>query len=652
VKISMAKRQKSSGYDPKDIDKTNMTRISRRTALGIGAGVVVVAAVGGAAAYMAMQAPPTPPATTATTMAPTTMAPTTAAVTTAASSAFGPEDQPYLAAADKLIAAIGTHSVLTPDQVKEELYDIVKASKPYRGNPLVVMYEAICVNAWDAANLKTPFEGITGITTAWQSMSNWDTIVKQFEDFQVGQSTGTGIYDLLGTDQDENGYYGYNKSTQNMTAMAKAHPELVTPYMDMTDIMAWQQDANAAGELYGFYNTNAFAGTVYRKDWFTDPTEAKNFEAKYGYPLKTPLQWYQDSRASGKVSDDWTIKKMTDVEEFFTRPSQNMWGTVTGAKVGDYLMWYFGDGLDDCFQMSSPAGVGHMPIEVGGLEPITTPFGIHVENGILYGLGTANGGVWDTSSAQAMYTFWYETERKYAPSKIYSIDVIEAHNAFAYDGTYAVMAPFYTHWGPSVLPSAQSKIPTVFEFAPYPVYEQNYHPRKARGYIDPSGWVASAYSKYPEATFLFQEFMNSKALDLWRTVEGGCGIPNRWSTFAADEYQSNNDKWGQMIKMDQMNGWNGFGTDARLVVYPFLLSTGWHSAATYLSQKMSAANIAKAVTADLDAWIQNNGWYKVNIGDLSTWPTSTPNFGGGVTAPPTFGGADPRTIPASNVIVT
>jgi hypothetical protein len=100
------------------------------------------------------------------------------------------------------------------------------------------------------------------------------------------------------------------------------------------------------------------------------------------------------------------------------------------------------------------------------------------------------------------------------------------------------------------------------------------------------------------------------------------------------------------------NGWNGFGTDARLVVYPFLLGTGWHSAATYLSQKMSAADVCKAVTADLDAWIQNNGWYKVAIGDLSTWPTSTPNFGGGVTAPPTFGGADPRTIPASNVIVT
>lgn len=646
----MAKiEKKSSGYNPED-SRTNLTRITRRNALKVGAGVVVVAVVGGAAAYVATRPPAvTPPTTTTTAVAVPT---TTAAMTTAATSSFGPEDAQYLAAADKFIAAIGTHSVLTPDQVKEELYDIVKAAKPYRGNPLVVMYEAICVNAWDAANLKTPFETITGIPTAWQSMSNWDTIVKEFEDFQVGQSTGHGIYDLLGTDQDENGYYYYNKSTMNMTAMAAAHPELVTPYMDFKDIMAWQQDTNAAGEFYGFYNTNAFAGTVYRKDWFTDPTEAKNFEAKYGYPLKTPLQWYQDSRASGKVSDDWTIKKMTDVEEFFTRPSQNMWGTVTGAKVGDYLMWYFMDGLDDSFQMMSPAATGHMPIEVGGLEPITTPCGCHIENGILYGLGTQYGGTWDTASGQAMYTFWFETERKYAPSKIYSIDVIEAHNAFAYDGTYAVMAPFYMHWGPSVLPSAQSKVAKVFEFAPYPVYEPNYHPRKPRGYIDPSGWVGTAYSKYPNATFLFQEFMNSKALDLWRTVEGGCGIPNRWSTFDAPEYQANNDKWGQMIKMIQMNGWNGFGTDARLVVYPFLLGTGWHSAATYLSQKMSAADICKHVTADLDAWIQNNGWYKVAIGDLSTWPTSTPNFGGGVTAPPTFGGADVRTIPASNVIVT
>jgi hypothetical protein len=638
----MAKSKKSSGYNPEDFRKMLKTRMTRRDALKVGAGVAAVIVVGGAAAYYGTR----PPAvvTPTTTMAQTTAAPTTTAAMTTAAASFGPEDAPYVDAANKFIQYIGTDTVLTPDQLTEEVMDFVKASKPYRGQSLIVMYEAIAVNAWDAANLKSVFEGITGITTAWQSMGNWDTIVKQFEDHQVGASTGTGIYDLLGTDQDENGYYYYNKSTQDVTAMAAAHPQLVTPYMDMHDIQAWQGDCDAKGDLYGFYNTNAYAGTVYRKDWFTDPTEAKNFETKYGYPLKTPLQWYQDARASGKVSDDWTIKKMTDCIEFFTRPSQNMWGTVTGAKAGDYLFWYFGDGFDDCFQMMSPAAQGHMPIEVGCLEPITSPWGIHIENGLLYGMTKAEGGVYDGTTGQAMYTFWFDTVRKYSPSKIYSIDVIEAHNAFAYDGTYALMTPFYMHWGPSVLPSAQSKVADVFEFGPYPVYEPNYHPRKPRGYIDPSGWVGSAYSKYPEATFLFQEFMNSKAIDLKRTYD--TGIPNRWSTIDDSRYTANDDKWGKMITLLRLNGWNGFGTDARLAVYPFLLGLGRDKTLEYFSAKMSSANICKAVAADCDHWIKDNGWYKVNMGDMATWPTSTANFGAGVTVP-TYGGADPRTMPAS-----
>jgi multiple sugar transport system substrate-binding protein len=51
-------------------------------------------------------------------------------------------------------------------------------------------------------------------------------------------------------------------------------------------------------------------GWAYRKDWFSDPTEMKNFKAKYGYDLAVPK----------------TYAQLRDIAEFFTRPDKKMYG--------------------------------------------------------------------------------------------------------------------------------------------------------------------------------------------------------------------------------------------------------------------------------------------------------------------------------------
>ena len=53
-------------------------------------------------------------------------------------------------------------------------------------------------------------------------------------------------------------------------------------------------------------------GWAYRKDWFEDPTEMANFKAKYGYDLGVPKDY----------------KELTDIAEFFTRPSENKYGVA------------------------------------------------------------------------------------------------------------------------------------------------------------------------------------------------------------------------------------------------------------------------------------------------------------------------------------
>jgi multiple sugar transport system substrate-binding protein len=53
-------------------------------------------------------------------------------------------------------------------------------------------------------------------------------------------------------------------------------------------------------------------GWAYRKDWFTDPTEMKNFKAKYGYDLGVP----KDQKA------------LHDIAEFFYRPDQHRYGVA------------------------------------------------------------------------------------------------------------------------------------------------------------------------------------------------------------------------------------------------------------------------------------------------------------------------------------
>jgi ABC-type glycerol-3-phosphate transport system substrate-binding protein len=316
--------------------------------------------------------------------------------------------------------------------------------------------------------------------------------------------------------------------------------------------------------------------------------------------------------ASGNVEDDWTTFKARDVAEFFTRPDENMYGTCTGVRAGDHMGWYIADGLDDCFQLASPAPEGKWPLEVPTISPVTTPWGIRIEKGKIYGASVKNGGTLDSEAGKAMYTWWLEDALKFSPPKAYEMDIVEAHNAFAFDGNMAFMCPFYFHWAAGTLPGPDSAVRGRFEFGPYFCYAPAWHPRKPRGYIDPSGWVISNYSKSKEAAFLFAAFMTSKAVEVKKNLNLGLAV--RTSTWNHPLIKAKDDEWGKLLTVIDNFGKLQFGTDNRMVIYPYALPLARDVGIEALEKGMSGAEIAETVAKAIDDFIYEEGWNEVDVG--------------------------------------
>lgn len=82
-------------------------------------------------------------------------------------------------------------------------------------------------------------------------------------------------------------------------------------------LLAFEMDAD--GNLYGFPGHDGPQLFYYRKDLFEDPEEQAAFMDEYGYELAPPETWEQ----------------FLDAAMFFTRPDEDLWGTVLTAKFGE-----------------------------------------------------------------------------------------------------------------------------------------------------------------------------------------------------------------------------------------------------------------------------------------------------------------------------
>ncbi|WP_320128489.1 sugar ABC transporter substrate-binding protein [uncultured Sphaerochaeta sp.] len=213
---------------------------------------------------------------------------------------------------------------------KEPVTPKDNSSLPYKGVDLTV---AVCAEQYaDYLNqLAKSFNEKTGANVKVDVIGYVELYQKITQDY----ASGTKLYDLATVDIMWSGEFAQKGYTMDLTDLiAKDKTEINTD--DIIPVMwkigSWD-GKQIAYPMAGYANS-----LIYRKDLIEDPTEQKNFKAKYGYDLTVPT----------------TLTQLKDIAQFFTRPDQNLYGLVAngarGSAVAQDWMEYmraFGGSLFD-----------------------------------------------------------------------------------------------------------------------------------------------------------------------------------------------------------------------------------------------------------------------------------------------------------------
>jgi multiple sugar transport system substrate-binding protein len=116
---------------------------------------------------------------------------------------------------------------------------------------------------------------------------------------------------------------GYVSTDWLAEAVDEGAIEELTPYMKQQPVADWPQGWAPSiveplmfgDKLYTLPWHDGPECLIYRKDLFEDPGEQKSFRNQYGYELKPPANW----------------KQFSEVARFFTRPAENLYGTLFAA---------------------------------------------------------------------------------------------------------------------------------------------------------------------------------------------------------------------------------------------------------------------------------------------------------------------------------
>jgi len=511
----------------------------------------------------------------------------------------------YIQAAKEAVEKIWPNTVLTQEQLEDELSWFAKASAPYRGKTITVAYEGSPLTEWEEEFLVPLFEKITGIEVLIEGMSGDDTMVKMRLEVQ----TKVGAYDTVSIDQDCVGMFSTKGGAISLTKFMEDNPQLVSPYLDLEDYTANMISRNPwTGDLYILNDYQKATGTVYRKDWFTNPQYQKEFKEKYGYELKTPMEWFLTAMKTKDIRDDWTIQKSLDVAEFFTRPEENMYGTVTGTKPGWHLAWFTNDLMGRLFGFGDIATGPPLSTLPPVCRPHTYTYGVYFEGDEMKGASVERGGRLNSPRGAAMWDYFLYQLPKYSPPGTAEIDSVEAWVRFGVYGNAAFslqhmcMVPTYLE--------PDSKVKGKFEIAPPPVDERWFEYGMVRGYWDTEGWAITEGSKNKEATWLFSQFMTSKSVDVWKNIYGL--MPQRYSSINSKQLMAHDEEWGGLISLYKNQDFTNScaGTDEMWPGFPDTNEVVATAVAEGMGKSLSAQEIADLVAERMDEWLLKQGLIK------------------------------------------
>ena len=495
----------------------------------------------------------------------------------------------------------------TKEDLQSELMWYARASEKYRGATVRCVVEAQPLLNWEGEKLAPMFQDITGINVVWEGTEDAIVMRKAREEAEVK----AGVYDLISIDQDMNGFWAWHPGTvTDLTEFMKAHPELVDPYLDLKDnsALSLNCDPNTL-HVYNFNDYQKPTCTLYRKDWFTNDKEKRDFRAKYGFELKTPREWWLEALDTGKVEDDWTVEKSLKVAEHFFRPAEGRYGCILGLKAGYGLSYQFNDGVTHVFGLPSPFVKG--PPLLGGEVPACRPYSITYGVGYkgkmtLMGASVERGGNMNGPGGGEMFDYVCNKLRQYAPPRSMTISHVEAHIEFT-RGDCAFQHHHFCAFVPT-LNAPESAVKDVYEFAPLPVSEKYWRPGMARGYWDCEGWIITIGSKNKEAAFLFSQFTWSKAVDVYKNLYGL--MPIRWSTIAHPAMLAIDPLCGGLMSLENSVAFKAYmaGTDEAWPEFPAYFEAVYPVVAEGIEKGWTGQKIADEAAKSLDKMLIERGY--------------------------------------------
>mgnify|MGYP005845699553 CR=1 FL=1 len=480
-----------------------------------------------------------------------------------------PEDMSkYYAAAEKY----GT----TPQAV--ELYKwYADAAAPYRGKTVKTILEALPPTQYLAKTIAPMFIEITGVKVITEMGSNEEVYSKEM----LEATSRSGTYDFFYDDQDMIGTWNKRQSIANLSTLMEEHPEIVEPELDLDDFIpaVLNMYKDPQGNLWNLPMEQYPKVYIYRSDLFEDPREKTAFKKKYGWDLR-PAKTYAE---------------YTDIAEFFTRPEQDLYGHACAGKRHPALAYEWTEALFLQAGVCSPGIPWSRPISGWGIE---------IKDGKMAGCSVATGGTVNHPRMKEFFVMYKNLIDNFAPPGILEFIWEEETEAFK-AGRVAQIPNFYSQLIPP-LTEADSEVVGKFKVALPPVTKY-WKEGMARGYWDSAGFIIPAASKNVEPSFLFAQFVVSKAHELERAKNVGCTV--RQSILATPELSETDRKLGGLISlMKSPEALTLTGTDPAIEEYAAMLEIIYSDIHRGLTGEWSPAQTLDNLARDLDTELKRMGY--------------------------------------------
>jgi glycerol transport system substrate-binding protein len=502
---------------------------------------------------------------------------TTAALLVLTSPAFADME----AARAFLDAEIGDLSSLTREEQEAEMQWFIDAAQPFQGMSINVVSETITTHVYESQVLAPAFTAITGIQVTHDLIGEGDVVEK----LQTQMQTGENVYDAYINDSDLIGTHWRYQQARNLTDwMAGEGASVTNPGLDLQDFIGLSFVTGPDGKVYQLPDQQFANLYWFRYDWFTDPKNMADFEAKYGYPLGVP--------------DNWAAYE--DIAEFFTGRDLSHMG-VTGPVYGhmDYgkkdpsLGWRYTDAW------MSMAGMG----DVG--EPNGLPvdeWGIRVdENSRPVGSCVARGGATNDAAAVYAVTKAIEWLEKYAPPTAAGMTFSESGPIPA-QGNVAQQIFWYTAFTADMVGDGAAAVlnedgTPKWRMAPSP-HGAYWQEGMKVGYQDAGSWtlLESTPVDRAQAAWLYAQFVTSKTVDVKKSHVGLTFI--RESTIDHESFTERAPMLGGLVEFYRSPArvrWSPTGTN--VPDYPRLAQLWWQNIGDAMSGEKTPQEALDALCA-------------------------------------------------------